>query len=166
MRDADEDLPGLLYSTDRTRVFRLPATGTGPALVRKQALGQHARRRLRHEAAVLRRLRHVPGVTRLAEEDLDGLALILEETGGQTLGARLAGTGPLPPTDVILLASRLSQVLADVHRAGVIHRDISPANVMVRDDGRPVLVDFDLATTAAEVRPAFLTAQDIAGTMP
>ena len=52
-----------------------------------------------------------------------------------------------------------------MHRRGVIHRDITPANIVVPGDGAPCLVDFALATSFAEIRPEFTHHAEIAGTL-
>ena len=52
-----------------------------------------------------------------------------------------------------------------MHRRGVMHRDITPANVVVSDDGAPCLVDFALATSVAEIRPEFTHHAEIVGTL-
>jgi Protein kinase domain len=51
-----------------------------------------------------------------------------------------------------------------MHRAGVMHRDISPANVVIAQDGAPWLVDFALATPFAEIRPEFTHHSEIVAT--
>ena len=52
-----------------------------------------------------------------------------------------------------------------MHRRGVIHRDITPANVVLSGDGAPCLVDFALASSFAEIRPEFTHHSEIAGTL-
>ena len=52
-----------------------------------------------------------------------------------------------------------------MHRRGVMHRDISPANVVVSSDGAPTLVDFALATSVPELRPGFTHPTEIVGTL-
>jgi signal transduction histidine kinase len=52
-----------------------------------------------------------------------------------------------------------------MHRRGVIHRDITPANIVLSADGSPCLVDFALATSLAEMRPEFTHHTEIAGTL-
>ena len=52
-----------------------------------------------------------------------------------------------------------------MHRAGVLHRDITPANIVVSEDSAACLVDFALATSLAEIRPGFTHHAEIAGTL-
>ena len=52
-----------------------------------------------------------------------------------------------------------------MHRRGVIHRDITPANIVVSVDGAPCLVDFALASSFAEIRPEFTHHAQITGTL-
>jgi len=53
------------------------------------------------------------------------------------------------PSAVLLIAEQLADALAHAHERGVLHRDIKPANVLLADDGRPMLLDFNLAADAA-----------------
>ena len=52
-----------------------------------------------------------------------------------------------------------------MHRRGVIHRDLTPANIVLSGDGTPYLVDFALATSFAEIRPEFTHHTEIVGTL-
>jgi serine/threonine protein kinase len=68
---------------------------------------------------------------------------VLEDAGG----ASLAGmTKPQPAGELAGLGLRLARAVAEMHRRGVIHRDITPANIVVPDDGIPCLADFALAS--------------------
>ncbi len=81
-------------------------------------------------------------------------------------GTSLAGLSkPLPVEDLIALALKLARAVAGMHGRGVIHRDISPANIVVADNATPCLVDFGLATSAAQIRPEFTHPTEIVGTI-
>ena len=58
--------------------------------------------------------------------------------------------GRVAPEDVIPLILRIGEALADAHKAGSIHRDVKPANILLTRDGKPKLTDFDLVTAGAD----------------
>ena len=124
-------------------MVRLGDVGAG--VVIKEPLGPDGARRLAHENDMLRRLAGVQGVGLLvaAAVTLDGV-LTLQDHGGTTL-AQLLGAGPVETARVVALAAQLARTLAAVHRAGIIHRDINPTNILLLASGDAVLIDFDLA---------------------
>jgi serine/threonine-protein kinase len=77
---------------------------------------------------------------------------------GRELAQLLAESGPFPERWVVAVGARLLAALSAVHAAGLVHGDVTPANVLV--DGHPGepdavwLVDFGLAGPAGEVTPA------------
>jgi serine/threonine protein kinase len=74
---------------------------------------------------------------------------------------------PLGAAEVARLGLDLARVVAAVHKSRVVHRDISPANILLVGPARdPFLIDFALATTFAEVRPEFTHHNEIVGTLP
>ncbi|HEX2297054.1 MAG TPA: AAA family ATPase, partial [Pseudonocardiaceae bacterium] len=67
--------------------------------------------------------------------------------------------------DLIGLGLELARAVAGMHRRGVLHRDISPANIVLSRDGHPCLVDFAQATSFTEIRPEFTPHTEIVGTL-
>ena len=72
---------------------------------------------------------------------------------------------PLAVDEFLELALELARAVAGMHHRGVMHRDITPANVVLSVDGVPTLVDFALATSLAEMRPEFTHHSQIVGTL-
>ncbi len=105
---------------------------------------------LRCEALNHELVRH-PGFQRLWSSDLEGTAphLVLEYVEGPTL-ATLADRGALTVPDVALVGMQLLTSLRHLHRRGLVHLDVKPSNVVVRD-GRAVLLDLGIATPAKRV---------------
>lgn len=101
---------------------------------------------LAREAAVLRRVTHRSLVRLLDVVEHDGgRALVLAHAPGGDLATLLARGGPMAPDDVADLGARLAQALGALHDAGVVHRDVAPANVLVDAELVPLLCDLDHA---------------------
>jgi serine/threonine-protein kinase len=116
-----------------------------------------AKARFLREAAVLARFTH-PGIVRVYEvfEESGTAYLVMELLEGRTLFEHvLERGGPLTEADALEVAQRCGDALASVHDAGILHRDLNPANVMLTSSGRVVLIDFGLAReyTADETTP-------------
>jgi hypothetical protein len=102
------------------------------------------------ELARLRGVEH-PHVVRLIEDiTLPGgrLALVLDEVRGGTLARVVQARGQLTPAETVTVLTALARTLADLHRLGVIHADLSPGNVLFQLDGRPMLADLGLSRVA------------------
>ena len=150
----------IVHSSERTRITRLFLPSH--TVIRKEPLGPDGERRVRHEVAVLGRLRGVAGVAQLAEAPRYRGSVVLADAGG----ASLAGAAkPLPAGELAGLGLGLAGAVAGMHRRGVMHRDITPANVVLSGGGVPCLVDFALAGSFAEIRPEFTHHGEITGTL-
>jgi hypothetical protein len=153
----------ILYESPSTRIVRLEEASGAGRLVWKEYLGPQAARRLRNEKNLLTRLAGIEGVAQLAQGARGASVLALQDCGEVTL-AQLLTAGNCDTSTVLSLACQLARTLAEVHRAGVIHRDINPANILVSAARQAVLIDFDLAVLAAHHLPLELDGQ-IVGTL-
>ncbi|GAA4924261.1 serine/threonine-protein kinase [Stackebrandtia albiflava] len=77
--------------------------------------------------------------------------LIMQYVDGQALSRRIAGWGRLNTRDTLDIVAQVADALDIAHRAGVIHRDVKPGNILVRDDGRVTLVDFGIARASGDL---------------
>ncbi len=113
-----------------------------PSAIDEQLFAQRFRAEARHTA----RLSH-PNIATLFDygED-DHLAyLIMELVEGQPLSAALRSQ-PRPPTSTVRsIIGQAALALAAAHRAGVVHRDVKPANVLIKADGQVKLTDFGIS---------------------
>ncbi len=108
-----------------------------------------ARDLMRREARAASKLDH-PNVASVHEigETADGrLFIAMGCYRGETLD-RLIARRPLDPDAASAMALQIADGLAHAHGAGIVHRDVKPTNVMVTDDGRPVVLDFGISQTA------------------
>jgi serine/threonine protein kinase len=71
--------------------------------------------------------------------------LVMEYLPGGSLGDRLRRTGPLHPREACTIMAKVARALGVAHQAGVLHRDVKPANIMISAYGEPALGDFGVA---------------------
>lgn len=115
----------------------------------------HIRRRFEDEARAAARLSHpnIVAVFDFGEHDGNPF-IVLERLPGQTL-AHLIASGPMPPHHVRSMLDDVLAGLGAAHRAGMLHRDIKPGNILVSAAGDSVKVaDFGIAKTAAATHTA------------
>ncbi len=132
-------------------------------LSERAAASSGARFALEGEAAA--RLRH-PGIATVHEAGLapDGPFLVQDLVEGESLQARLARAGPLPPEEAARLGVQLAEALAHAHGRGILHRDLKPANALLTLEGRVVLTDFGLARDLADERERLTRTGEMLGT--
>jgi adenylate cyclase len=108
--------------------------------------------RFKREARVLATLHH-PNIAVVFEagESEHGHFIAMELVRGQTLRSWLGKELDLPW--LVSVGRQLGDALASAHAAGVVHRDIKPDNVMIRDDGFAKVLDFGLARTTQDTLP-------------
>ncbi|TDD46764.1 serine/threonine protein kinase, partial [Nonomuraea terrae] len=116
-----------------------------PALTENPASAQ----RFQNEARAMATLRH-PGVVDVYDygtTEVEGRRvsfLVMEYVSGESLD-RVLRRGPLGPEATMRLVAEVADALAAAHAQGIVHRDVKPANLMVRPDGRVALTDFGIA---------------------
>ncbi|MFD3686587.1 protein kinase [Nocardiopsis sp. NPDC058631] len=105
-----------------------------------------ARARTLREAQATARISNTSVVTihDVLEHD-DSPWIVMELLSGASMQHHLDQHGPMPPEQVEEAARSLLGGLRAAHAAGVTHRDVKPANIMLTDDGRTVLTDFGIA---------------------
>ena len=102
--------------------------------------------RFQREARVAARLNH-PNVVRVydVDEEQGSHYIIQELVRGESLDARVRRAGPLDEPAVVSLGRDLASGLASIHKAGVVHRDVKPENVILVGGDSPKLLDFGIA---------------------
>jgi len=98
-------------------------------------------------------------------EDTDPPAIVLAFVDGSTLAQRLRHDGAVPAPVAASIAADVAGALAHAHRAGVVHRDVKPGNVLIDRDGRVQLVDFGIARLLADAAARETVAGQVMGTL-
>jgi serine/threonine protein kinase len=102
--------------------------------------------RTRREARSAARITH-PDVVTIHDvvEDAGAPCIVMEYVPSSTLGDLLKRHGTIAPSEAVWIGCRMIAALRAAHAAGVLHRDVKPANVLLGTDGRVVLTDFGVA---------------------
>ncbi|HEV7361609.1 MAG TPA: protein kinase [Mycobacterium sp.] len=106
--------------------------------------------RFQLEARTVARLKN-PGLVAVYDQGMDARHpfLVMELIEGGTLRELLAERGPMPPHAVVAVLRPVLDGLAAAHRAGLVHRDVKPENVLISDDGDVKIADFGLVRAVA-----------------
>jgi serine/threonine protein kinase len=130
------------------RARKLPAGG--PCALKLLAADQSDDRgtveRFRREAEALARTDH-PGIVGIKElgEDAGRLFLAMDLVEGQTLVEKVQQEGPLAPLPAVGIIQQALEAVGHLHHAGLVHRDLRPAHLMVDGEGHVRIVDLGVA---------------------
>jgi serine/threonine-protein kinase len=168
---ADVDTPGAALLGQRYRLVERLGTGGMSVVWRgydevlgrqvavkvlnaKLAADRSFRHRIRLEAKAAARLTH-PHITNVfdyGESDEDDVTVpyvVMELVDGESVAARLRREGRLPWRDAAVICAEVASALAVAHARGVVHRDVTPSNVMLTSTGAKV-VDFGISAVVGE----------------
>jgi serine/threonine protein kinase len=130
--------------------------------------------RFRNELKITRKITH-RNVCRMYDlsEDEKSLFITMEYIPGEDLGNMLLRLGRLPLEKAFPIAQQVCEGLAEVHRLGVVHRDLKPKNIMIDREGNAKIMDFGLARTPHGIKltevgqvigtPAFMSPEQVNG---
>ena len=127
---------------DRTVAVKIMHAGLGDATAGDEEFAA----RFVREARSAARLSH-PNVVSVFDqgEDQGTVYLAMELVPGHTLRDTIAKEAPMSPERALALLDPVLSALGSAHRAGLVHRDVKPENVLIADDGRIKVADFGLA---------------------
>jgi len=144
---------GIVYLARQVRLDRLVAL----KVIRPElAQDEHFRARFQSESRTAASIENPQVVTVFGAGERDGLLYVaMQYVPGRDLGRQIAARGPLPAGEAASLIGQVADGLDAVHEAGLVHRDVKPANVLVGepetfgDEPTAFLTDFGLAKIAA-----------------
>ena len=133
---------GRVYKAWDPLVRRVVAIKTIRSEYLTHETSQEYLRRFRREAQAAGRLSH-PNIVSIYDVGED--YFVMEFLEGVSLQAILAHRAVLPLAEALRILTPVAEAIDYAHHAGVIHRDVKPANIMIQPDGRPKLMDFGVA---------------------
>src|SRR5215212_8022523 len=150
----------VFLATDTTLDRRVAIKAVHPDLAAHQSIG----RRFLAEARTIAKLRHPNVVAVHAAGNAGGLLYyVMDEVEGESLRQRLTRERRLDPATVTRIVDDLAAALDAAGRAGVVHRDVKPENVLLDEvSGRALLADFGIARAVAAEASGSSTGQGVA----
>jgi serine/threonine protein kinase len=165
---------GGMSTVYRGRDIRLDRPVALKVMDPRYATDQQFLARFQREARAIARLKD-PGLVAIYDQGNDASHpfLVMELIEGGTLRELLRERGPMPPHAVAAVLRPVLSGLGVAHRAGLVHRDVKPENVLISNDGEVKLVDFGLVRATAEAgitsasvilgTAAYLSPEQVAG---
>jgi serine/threonine protein kinase/Tol biopolymer transport system component len=139
---------GEVYSAEDTKLGRKVAIKLLPPGL---AHDVDRLKRFEQEAKAASALNHPSILTIYDVDEVDGHPfLVAEYVEGQTLRERMRAGG-LTLRETLDIGGQIANALAAAHAAGIVHRDVKPENIMLREDGLAKLLDFGLAKIAQDL---------------
>ena len=111
-----------------------------------EADAEMAHARAMREARITARLHHTNAVPVFDVVDHEGSpCLVMQYLPSRSLHEVLAADGTLPARQVAAIGAGVAAALAAAHEAGIVHRDVKPGNILLANDGTPLLTDFGIS---------------------
>ena len=174
--DAPPPFPGYLgverlYAGSRSTVYRARRETDQQPVILKVANAGHmtleeSLARLRHELELVASI-HSDRVARVFDVAAigDHAVLVVQDFGGESVDRYIA-RGRLTVADALGIAIGVAAALRDVHAAGIIHKDITPNNIVFNaSTGETRLIDFDVATAWRTEHRGFVSPMTLEGTL-
>lgn len=144
---------GVVWRAQDTRLRREVAVKQlvlAPGLTAAQAV--EARMRALREGRIAARLHHPHAVTVFDVADDDGQPwLVMEYVDAMSLAVLLRERGALAPLAAARIGSQVAAALAAAHAAGIVHRDVKPANILVTGSGTAKITDFGISRAVGDI---------------
>ena len=111
-----------------------------------------AAQRIMREARLTARLHHPNAVQVFDVIDDEGRpCLVMQYVPSRSLDDLVRAEGPLSPASVARIGTQVAAALATAHRAGIVHRDVKPGNVLIAEDGTAKITDFGISHAIDDV---------------